>query len=69
MTTQMTTQERVKRVLSECAVLGLFDPYAVAEHLCDQDVVNGEYEGCSSELELAFMEYEREAAALLRGDA
>jgi hypothetical protein len=36
--------------------------WSVAEFLVDQDVSAGLYEGCSSELEMHFVEYERLAA-------
>src|SRR4029079_14789822 len=34
------------------------DPHSIAEHFCDLEVANGEYDGCSTDLELAFHEYE-----------
>lgn len=52
----------VERV--EAAILASFDkdwePRAesIAEQLVDEDVSSGEYEGCSTELEMAFQEYE-----------
>jgi len=41
------------------------DAWAVAESLCDAEVARGEYEGCSSELEMAFAEYEQRAQQIL----
>jgi hypothetical protein len=41
-------------------------PDVVAEVLVDEDVSNGQYEGCSSELEMWFCEYERQAEWMLR---
>jgi hypothetical protein len=50
--------ERVERV-----ILAAFaddhepSPSEVAMELCDEDVANGDYEGCSGELDLAASEY------------
>lgn len=60
------------RARVEAFVLGAFDegymPTAdeVAAVLCDEDVAAGEYEGCSSELELAYIEFEQVAREVLR---
>lgn len=40
-------------------------PRDVAEALVDEDVAAGLYAGCSDELEMCFMEYERAASAVL----
>ena len=37
----------------------------VADVMVDQDVSKGEYEGCSTELEMAYAEYERIAKEVL----
>jgi len=41
------------------------DTHGVAEVLVARDVNAGEYEGCSSELELAFQEYQGRAERLM----
>jgi hypothetical protein len=64
MTTYRPPRERVEEVLaafSDCAC----DARGVAEILIDEDVSSGDYEGCSTELELAFTEYERIAEDVL----
>lgn len=40
------------------------DTYAVAETLCDKEVYMREYEGCSTDLELAFSQYKGRAQRL-----
>lgn len=55
------TDERILDLLAECDG----DAHAVAETLCDGEVARGEYEGCSSDLELAFAEYQGRAERLL----
>lgn len=47
----------IRAMLAECEG----DTYAVAESLCDREVYNRDYEGCSVDLELAFHEYETRA--------
>jgi len=41
------------------------DPWAVAEALVDEEVSRGEYEGCSTELEMQFSWYKSEAERIL----
>jgi hypothetical protein len=41
------------------------DPRGIAELLVDQDVARGDYDGCTSELESWFIEFEAEAARQL----
>ena len=63
----MTPRERV-----EAAILACFaddfepGPREVAEVLVDEDVSSGLYEGCSTELEAWFSDYELVAEEVLR---
>lgn len=63
----MNARERV-----EAEILEAFDndyepaPDEVARDLVDQDVAAGDYEGCSSDLEIAYVEYEALAREALR---
>jgi hypothetical protein len=41
------------------------DTWSIAEHMVDSDVSKGEYEGCSSELEMAFGTYESHVKRVL----
>ena len=50
-----TTSERIEAAW--LASGGLADASELAMELIAQDVAAGEYEGCSSELELAYSEY------------
>jgi hypothetical protein len=63
----VSARARVEENVLACFGLD-YEPDAdeVARSLVDEDVAAGEYEGCSSELELAYIEYEalaREALA------
>lgn len=42
-----------------------FSPEEIAAHLVDLDVSRGEYEGCSSDLELAHADYVAQAQRML----
>lgn len=44
------------------------DTWAAAETLCDKEVYMREYEGCSTDLELAFSQYEARAQRLKGGE-
>jgi hypothetical protein len=55
------TDNEILDLLIECGG----STWAVAETQVDADVARGEYEGCSSELEMAFTEYEARAKAIL----
>jgi hypothetical protein len=59
----MTIDERVSTLLEDHSYL---EPDDVAMTLIDEDVSKGEYEGCSTELELAFCEYMAAAERLRR---
>jgi hypothetical protein len=52
-------EDRIIDVLATCEDL---TPSEVAMALIDQDVSSGEYEGCSTDMELADIEYRRHAA-------
>jgi hypothetical protein len=43
----------------------ILDLLADAETLCDAEVARGDYAGCSTDLELAFADYEARAVRLL----
>lgn len=58
---QVPPDDRILDVLGECDSLA---PYEVAMALVDQDVAAGEYEGCSTDLEMASEQYERRAATV-----
>lgn len=51
----MSVEDRILELLAEDEQ---FDSWTVAAALVDQDVSRGEYDGCSSELEMAFAEYQ-----------
>jgi hypothetical protein len=57
----MITDEQIIDLLIECDG----DTYAVAETLCDTEVSRGDYDGCSSDLEIAFSTYQNRAERLL----
>lgn len=62
----MVTDQEIVNVLDEYPDPQSVDPHAIAEHFCDKEVAADEYEGCSSELELAFAEYERRVRNIQR---
>jgi hypothetical protein len=59
-------QRRVQRTIGECRALGI-EPGArtVAEIMVDEDVTAHKYEDFSSELAIAFVEYENAAVRAL----
>jgi hypothetical protein len=60
------TPQRVEESILRCFEADFNPtPDMVAEDLVDQDVSNGLYEGCSTELELAYQEFENEAVRQL----
>ena len=64
------TQKDGSTAMSDEQILDLLietdgNAWAVAEALVDSDVASGKYEGCSSELEMAFCEYEARAERVL----
>lgn len=55
------TDEQLLERLAECP-----NAWAIAESMVDEEVAAGEYEGCSTELEMAFTEYENRVERLLQ---
>lgn len=66
------TDPRVETKILELIDLGFTEveiPYAVAESLVDDECSRGLYEGCSPELEMAFTDYQSQAARVLGVEA
>lgn len=62
-----TTRERVEAYVLACYDHGFEpSPDEVAAGLVDEDVAAGEYEGCSTDLDLAYTEYLARAEAVTR---
>jgi hypothetical protein len=62
----MATHGRVAEAIRRCRDDGFEpDPRGIAELLVDEDVARGDYDGCSSDLESWFIEFEAEAALQL----
>lgn len=59
----MTDQEREDAILE--ALADGFPPSEVAMFLTDRDVAAGEYDGCSSDLEMAYSDYVAQAERIL----
>jgi len=59
----MSSPDPTEGLIRELLAQG-HSPVDIAAHLVDRDVANGEYEGCSSELEMAHDEYRRQAESL-----
>lgn len=62
------TDPRVESKILELVDLGFTEmeiPHAVAESLCDEECSKGMYDGCSPELEMAFTDYQSQAARAL----
>lgn len=60
-TTYESDEQRIEKKILELIDLDFTErqiPALVADALVDRDVSSGEYEGCSSELEIAYTTYE-----------
>lgn len=55
------TNARLLELLEQCDL----DTWAVAETLCDAEVARGDYDGCSTDLEMAFADYQERATRVL----
>lgn len=65
----MDTRIRIEEKILDYRAYGVEPtPHDVAMELIDDDVSRGEYEGCSSELELAASEYIAIAEKILKED-
>ena len=59
--------ESLRRVITVLHEDTLLDAHGIAEVLVDEDVSNGEYDGCTSELESWFTHYESVAKEEIKG--
>ncbi len=58
---QQEQEERILEILAETGG----STWDCAAALCDEEVAAGEYAGCSTDLEIAFTQYEADAERIL----
>lgn len=67
MSTKLTEEQRVSKLLhSDEREPWDIDTWGISETLVAEDVSNGEYEGCTSELEMHFQHYESLAKEIIQ---